>query len=128
MYWVAASSNAWAEGTVGGSKAQNRKRFHKIASSTVWQILEDNGYPVIERDIARSELYNADEIFMCGTAAEVVPVREVDDHPLGEPGEVTKMVQARYEDAIYGRAPEYHEWLDLVGEPEPAPEPSKVKG
>jgi branched-chain amino acid aminotransferase len=98
-----------------------------ITRKSVMQILEDNGYAVIERDIARSELYNADEIFMCGTAAEVVPVREVDDHPLGEPGEVSKLVQARYEDAIYGRAPEYHEWLDLVGEPEPATEPSKVE-
>jgi branched-chain amino acid aminotransferase len=94
----------------------------------VIQILEDNGFPVIERDIARSELYLADEIFMCGTAAEVVPVREVDDHPVGDPGEVTRLVQTRYEDAIYGRAPEYHEWLDLVGEPEPASEPSKVDG
>lgn len=99
-----------------------------ITRKSVMQILEDNGYSVVERDIARSELYNADEIFMCGTAAEVVPVREVDDHPLGEPGEVTKLVQRRYEDAIYGRAPEYHEWLDLVGEPEPAAEPSKVEG
>ena len=98
-----------------------------ITRKSVMQILEDNGYVVIERDIARSELYNADEIFMCGTAAEVVPVREVDDHPLGEPGEITRMVQARYEDAIFGRAPEYHEWLDLIGEPEPAAEPSKVE-
>jgi branched-chain amino acid aminotransferase len=98
-----------------------------ITRKSVMQILEDNGYSVLERDIARSELYSADEIFMCGTAAEVVPVREVDDHPLGEPGEVTRMVQARYEDAIFGRAPEYHEWLDLVGEPEPASQPSKVE-
>lgn len=99
-----------------------------ITRKSVMQILEDNGFPVIERDIARSELYHADEIFMCGTAAEIVPVREVDDHPVGDPGEVTRLVQARYEDAIYGRAPEYHEWLDLVGEPEPASEPSKIEG
>jgi len=57
----------------------------------------------------------------------IVPVREIDDHPLGEPGEVTKLVQTRYEDAIYGRLPEYSEWLDPVGEPEPASEPSKVQ-
>ena len=82
------------------------------------QILEYRGYTCIERDLARSELYTADEVFMCGTAAEIVPVREVDDHPLGEPGEVTRMVQAKFNDAIYGRAPEYSEWLDLVGEPE----------
>ncbi len=93
-----------------------------ITRKSVMRILEDRGFPVVERDIARSELYTADEVFMCGTAAEIVPVREIDDHPLGEPGEVTKMAQARFEDAIYGRAPEYAEWLDLVGEP------SKVTG
>ena len=97
-----------------------------ISRKSVMQILEDKGYPVIERDIARSELYLADEIFMCGTAAEVVPVREVDDHPLGEPGEVTRLVQQGYEDAIYGRSPEYSEWLDLVGEPAAKTEPSTV--
>ena len=69
---------------------------------------------------------NYDEAFMCGTAAEVVPVREVDDHPLGEPGEVTRLVQQGYEDAIYGRSPEYSEWLDLVGEPAAKTEPSTV--
>jgi branched-chain amino acid aminotransferase len=91
-----------------------------ISRKSVMTILEDFGYTVIERDLARSELYLADEVFMCGTAAEVVPVREIDDHPLGEPGEVTRMVQAKFNDAIYGRAPEYSEWLDLVGEPENA--------
>jgi branched-chain amino acid aminotransferase len=99
-----------------------------ITRRSVMQILEDRGFPVLERDIARSELYTADEVFMCGTAAEVVPVREIDDHPLGEPGEVTTMVQAKFDDAIYGRAPEYAEWLDLVHEAEPAGEPSKVTG
>ncbi|MCB0856929.1 MAG: branched-chain amino acid transaminase [Solirubrobacterales bacterium] len=97
-----------------------------ITRKSVIQILEDKGYPVIERDIARSELYLADEVFMCGTAAEVVPVREVDDHPLGDPGEVCRLVQQGYEDAIYGRSPEYTEWLDLVGEPAARNEPSTV--
>ena len=99
-----------------------------ITRKSVMQILEDRGFPVVERDIARSELYTADEVFMCGTAAEIVPVREIDDHPLGEPGEVSCFVQAKFDDAIYGRAPEYAEWLDLVNEAEPAGEPSKVTG
>lgn len=101
-----------------------------ITRKSVMQILEDRGYPAVERDLARSELYTADEVFMCGTAAEVVPVREIDDHPLGDPGEITKVVQAKFEDAIYGRAPEYAEWLDPVGEPDKkeasGQEPSKV--
>lgn len=91
-----------------------------ITRKSVIQILRDGGYEVVERDLARSELYGADEVFMCGTAAEVVPVREVDDHPIGDPGPVTRFAQEKYEDAIFGRAPEYMDWLDLVGEPEPA--------
>jgi len=97
-----------------------------ITRKSVIRILRDRGVEVVERDIARSELYLADEVFMCGTAAEVVPVREIDDHPLGEPGEVTKLVQTVYDDAIHGRAPEYLEWLDVVGRPAPTPEPSTV--
>jgi len=97
-----------------------------ITRKSVMQILEDKGYPVTERDITRSELYLADEVFMCGTAAEVVPVREIDDHPLGDPGEVTRLAQQGYEDAIYGRSPEYAEWLDLVIDPASKTEPSTV--
>lgn len=97
-----------------------------ITRKSVIQILRDSGIELVERDLARSELYTADEVFLCGTAAEVVPVREIDDHPIGEPGEVSKLAQSRFEEAIYGRAPEYSEWLDLVGEPSPVTEPSTV--
>jgi len=83
----------------------------------VIQIAEDLGYPVVERDIARSELYLAEEAFLVGTAAELVPIREIDDHPLGEPGEITRVIQARYEDALHGRVDEYLEWLDVVEQP-----------
>jgi branched-chain amino acid aminotransferase len=69
---------------------------------------------VVERDIARAELYLAEEVFLTGTAAELVPVREIDDHPLGEPGEITRHVQAKFEDALCGKAEEYLEWLDFV--------------
>ena len=86
------------------------------------QIATDLGYTVVERDLARAELYLAEEIFLCGTAAELVPVREVDGHELGDPGEVTRQIQAKFEDALHGRAPEYAEWLDRVTEP------SKVTG
>jgi branched-chain amino acid aminotransferase len=93
-----------------------------ISRKSVIQIAEDLGYTVVERDIARSELYLAEEAFLCGTAAELVPLREVDGHELGEPGEVTKVIQAKFEDALHGRAPEYAEWLDVVEIP------SKVTG
>jgi branched-chain amino acid aminotransferase len=97
-----------------------------ITRNSVVQIARDIGYTVEERDIARSELYLADEMFLTGTAAELVPVREVDDHPIGEPGEITKVIQGKFEDALHGRAEEYLEWLDPVEVPAEADEPSKV--
>jgi branched-chain amino acid aminotransferase len=93
-----------------------------INRKSVMQIARDLGYEVVERDIARAELYLAEEVFLTGTAAELVPVREVDDHDLGEPGEITRVIQAKFEDALHGRAQEYREWLDLVEQP------SKVTG
>ncbi len=112
-----------------------------ISRKSVIQIAADLGYPVVERDVARAELYIAEEAFLCGTAAEMVPVREIDGHELRAPGEITAAIQARFEDALHGRAPEYAEWLDLVeparrssGGAKPsraaveAPEASKVSG
>jgi len=93
-----------------------------ISRKSIIQIARDLGYTVVERDVARAELYLAEEVFLSGTAAELVPVREIDDHPLGEPGEITRVVQAKFEDALHGRAQEYAEWLDLVEQP------SKVSG
>jgi branched-chain amino acid aminotransferase len=97
-----------------------------INRKSVIQIARDLGYTVVERDIARAELYLAEEIFFTGTAAELVPVREVDDHPIGEPGEITRVIQAKFEDALHGRAEEYLEWLDPVEVPAGADGRSKV--
>ena len=97
-----------------------------INRKSVIQIARDLGYTVTERDVARSELYLAEEVFLTGTAAELVPVREVDDHPIGDPGEITRVIQAKFEDALHGRAEEYLEWLDPVEVPAEADEPSKV--
>jgi branched-chain amino acid aminotransferase len=88
-----------------------------ISRRSVIQIARDLGYTVEQRDLARAELYVAEEAFLCGTAAELVPIREIDDHPLGEPGEITRVIQAKFEDALHGRAQEYAEWLDLVEQP-----------
>ncbi|HZI90852.1 MAG TPA: branched-chain amino acid transaminase [Thermoleophilaceae bacterium] len=97
-----------------------------ITRNSVAQIARDLGYAIEERGIARAELYLADEVFLTGTAAELVPVREVDDHPLGGPGEITRVIQAKFQDALHGRAEEYLEWLDFVEMPAGADEPSKV--
>ena len=74
---------------------------------------------MIERDLARAELYLADEVFLTGTAAELVPVREIDDHTIGsgEPGPVTRELQRVFDDALHGRDPRYAEWLDVVEVP-----------
>ena len=88
-----------------------------INRKSVIQIARDLGYDVIERDIARSELTLADEVFLTGTAAELTPVRAIDDHELGPPGEVTREVQRTFDDALHGRGERYAEWLDVVQVP-----------
>jgi branched-chain amino acid aminotransferase len=97
-----------------------------INRKSVIQIARDLGYTVVERDVARAELYLAEEVFFTGTAAELVPVREIDDHPIGGPGEMTRVVQAKFEDALHGRAEEYLEWLDPIEVPAETDAPSKV--
>ena len=90
-----------------------------INRKTAIQIARDLGFEVVERDLARAELYLADEVYLTGTAAELVPVREIDDHRVGsgEPGEITRAVQAAFEDALHGRTERYREWLDPVDVP-----------
>jgi branched-chain amino acid aminotransferase len=85
-----------------------------INRKSVIQVAGDLGYSVVERDVARAELYMAEEVFLTGTGAELVPVRSIDDHDLGEPGEITRVIQDKFEDALHGRADEYLEWLDPV--------------
>jgi len=91
------------------------------------QIARDLGYEVQERAVARGELYLADEIFMTGTAAELTPIRELDDHAVGDgrPGEITRVIQREFEDSLHGRSERYAEWLDVVSAPAPAPTPAK---
>jgi branched-chain amino acid aminotransferase len=93
-----------------------------INRKSVIQIAQDQGYEVVERDVARAELYLADEVFLTGTAAELVPVREIDDHAIGEgvPGPITRELQRTFDDALHGRVERYRDWLDVV------PVPSKT--
>ena len=85
-----------------------------ITRRSVIQIATDLGFRVVERDIARGELYQADELFLTGTATEMAPIREVDDHRLGPPGEITLAIHDRFQEAIQGKRQEYLEWLDFV--------------
>jgi len=90
-----------------------------ISRRSVIRIARDLGHEVVERDIARAELYLADEVFLTGTAAELVPVRELDDHAIGGgvPGPVTSSIQSVFQDALHGRDERYSEWLDVVEVP-----------
>ncbi|MCW2991107.1 MAG: branched-chain amino acid transaminase [Solirubrobacterales bacterium] len=105
-----------AQDGVVSTPPQTASILDGISRKSIIQIMRDMGIEVVERDIARSELYLADEVFVCGTAAELTPLREIDDHTIGsgKPGELTVAVQTAYEDALHGRTERYREWLDPV--------------
>lgn len=91
-----------------------------INRRAILTIARDLGYEVVERDLARAELTLADEVFFTGTAAELVPVREIDDHQIGDgagAGPITRELQRVHDDALHGRDPRYLEWLDVVEVP-----------
>jgi branched-chain amino acid aminotransferase len=77
---------------------------------------EEMGLEVVSRCIDRSELYIADEVFLCGTGAQVSPVIEIDRRRIGdgEPGPLTSRIQADYFDICKGRNPKYRDWLTAV--------------
>jgi branched-chain amino acid aminotransferase len=85
-----------------------------ITRNTVIQIAQDLGYSVEETNLIRADLYLADEVFMCGTAAEVTPVRAVDDREIGPPGPVTREIQTAYLDTVRGRSERWAHWLEFV--------------
>ena len=87
-----------------------------ITRGTVLSLAEEMGIKVIEKRITRDEVYIADEAFITGTAAEVTPIREVDNRQIGigRRGPVTEKLQKAYFDLVNGRIPARHEWLTLV--------------
>jgi branched-chain amino acid aminotransferase len=84
-----------------------------ITRDTITQIASDLGHTVLEKSLIRSDLYLADEVFMTGTAAEVTPIRSVDDHELGV-GDVTRALQKAYLDTVRGQSDRWSQWLDYV--------------
>jgi branched-chain amino acid aminotransferase len=87
-----------------------------ITQDSVRTMLIDAGYDVQESTITRTDLYYADELFFTGTAAEVTPVREVDDRAVGtgKPGPVTRKAQEMFMDAVTGRNERYSSWLEYA--------------
>ncbi|HEX5949080.1 MAG TPA: branched-chain amino acid transaminase [Actinomycetota bacterium] len=87
-----------------------------VTRNAVITIAQDLGYEVLERKFVRSDIYTADEAFLTGTAAEVTPIREVDDRPIGSGtrGPVTKEIQQTYFSAVKGGLEQYAHWVELV--------------
>jgi len=87
-----------------------------ITRKTIMQLANDQGIDVIEKRITRDEVYIADEAFFTGTAAEVTPIRILDDREIGsgQRGPITEKLQTLYFDQVHGRRSEYPEWLALV--------------
>jgi branched-chain amino acid aminotransferase len=85
-----------------------------ITRDTIIQMAQDLGYEVKEQNLIRSDLMLADEVFMTGTAAEVTPIREVDDIELEAPGPVTKEIQTAYLDTVRGRSERWAHWLEYA--------------
>ncbi|MGA1272558.1 MAG: branched-chain amino acid transaminase [Burkholderiaceae bacterium] len=87
-----------------------------ITRDSVMTIAKDFGIEIIEKRITRDEIYCADEAFFTGTAAEVTPIRELDDRTIGEGrrGPITETIQTCFFDAVSGKAPKYQSWLSPI--------------
>jgi branched-chain amino acid aminotransferase len=85
-----------------------------ITRDSIMTIARDLGYPVKEEQLLRHDLYLADEAFLTGTAAEVVPIRSVDDREIGNRGEITRKLQETYFAAVRGEVEQYKDWLEYV--------------
>jgi branched-chain amino acid aminotransferase len=89
-----------------------------ITRHTIHTIAKDLGHDVLEQPISRDQLYIADEVFVCGTAAECIGLSEIDFRTIGDgkTGPITRAIQNVYHDLIRGKVAKYEEWCDYVEE------------
>lgn len=85
-----------------------------ITRDSIMTLARDRGVEVVERSLVRTDLYTADEMFMTGSAAEVVPVSSVDGRQIGEPGPITLDLQSTFFRVVGGEEPSYSDWLEHV--------------
>lgn len=87
-----------------------------ITRASVMTIVADKGMKIVEQRFTRDELYTADEVFFTGTAAEVTPVREIDDRKVGSgrPGPITKEIQTTFFKAVHGEVDQYQDWISYL--------------
>ncbi len=88
-----------------------------ITRHTISTIASDLGYEVLEQPVSRDQLYIADEVFVCGTAAECIGLSEIDFRKIGDgkSGRITREIQNVYHDALRGKVAKYESWCDLIG-------------
>ena len=85
-----------------------------ITQDSVTTIANDHGFEVRVDNLSRSDLYVSEEMFVCGTAAEVSAVNSVDDRQIPCPGPMTQVIAAEYARAVRGQVDKYKEWCELV--------------
>ncbi len=87
-----------------------------VTRKAILELMANEGIPIEVRSLDRSELYVADEMFLCGTGVQISPVIEVDHRPVGsgEVGPIARLIRDRYFDAVRGRLPEYSHWLTPI--------------
>ncbi len=85
-----------------------------ITQDSISTIARDLGYEIAEANLLRTDLYLAEEAFLTGTAAEVVPIRSVDDREIGDPGPITRAIQETYFATVRGEVDRYKDWLEHV--------------
>lgn len=88
-----------------------------ITRHSLFVIARDLGYEVLEQPVSRDQLYTAEEVFVCGTAAEVIGLNEIDFRKVGDgsTGPITGQIQKVFQDAVHGRDKRYEDWLTYVG-------------
>jgi branched-chain amino acid aminotransferase len=82
-----------------------------ITRDTVLCLADDLDIPALEESLTRSDLYIADEAFMCGSAAELTPIGNIDNRTIGKPGPITKKLQKRFFEVVSGKVDDYKDWL-----------------
>lgn len=87
-----------------------------ITRHTIHTIAKDLGYDVLEQPISRDQLYIAEEVFVCGTAAEVIGLSEIDFRMIGDgkTGPITRAIQTVYHEAIRGKVEKYKNWCECI--------------
>lgn len=85
-----------------------------ITRDTILHLARDLEIPAVEKSLVRSDLYIADEVFMCGSAAELTPIGAVDGRVVGKPGKITRRLQERFFDVVYGNIEKYADWLTEI--------------